>query len=521
MRPKPPPNLNRWDDSQLSSTLAAMSPAELAAAAADLAKLLPWTPLPGPQSLAYLSDAEELFFGGKAGGGKSDLLLGLGLTAHRKSLYLRREATQLQEVTARAGELLRAGDRFKHVGHGGLLTTREGRTIEFAGCEHEKSKQKYKGRAHDLKAWDEVVDFPESVYLFVNGWNRTTVPGQRCRVVCASNPPTTAEGDWVNRRWRAWLDPAAGNRAGPGELRYYTTIDDKEEEFADATPVVFRGETYTPRSRSFIPADMIGLLVATGYRNTLATLPEPLRSVYLKGDFGAAKQDGRWQLVPTRWVELAMERWAARQASPGPLRALGQDVAMGGGDDSVTAPRYGAADPAHGATIGRLIVKKGKDTPEGKDIVAMILAAGGGREGVPTNVDTIGLGKSAVDSANLMGLRAVVPVTVSNATNWRDRRIPSMKFLNVRAAMMWNVRSLLDPEGGPPETRLALPPDSDLKADLTAPTYGTSTGGIKVESKDDILGRLGRSTDRGDAVALACWYTGPAVTDISGWGARR
>lgn len=478
--------------------------------------MLPWTPLPGPQSLAYLSDADELFFGGKAGGGKSDLLLGLGVTAHRKTLYLRREATQLQEVTSRVQEILRPGDRFKHVGHGGLLTTREGRTVEFAGVEHEKARQKYKGRAHDLKAWDEVVDFPESVYTFVNGWNRTTVAGQRCRVVCASNPPTTAEGEWVNRRWRAWLDPAAGNRAGPGELRYYTTIGDAEEEFPDATPVTAGGETYHPRSRSFIPADMIELLVATGYRNTLATLPEPLRSIYLKGDFGAAKQDGRWQLVPTRWVELSMDRWADRYKARGPLVALGQDVAMGGADWSVTAPRFGDRNPARGAVIGPLSKRRGKETREGKDVVAMILAVGGGVAGVPTNVDAIGYGKTAVDSAKLMGLSGVVPVVVSNATGWRDARIPSMKFLNVRAAMMWNVRSLLDPEGGPPETRLALPPDPELKADLTAPLYGTTTGGIKVESKDEIVKRIGRSTDAGDAVALACWEAGVRVSDIGG-----
>lgn len=513
-QPKP----TQWDDSRLSSTLDALSPSELDAAAADLAALLPWTPLPGPQSLAYLSDADELFFGGQAGGGKSDLLLGLGLTAHRKTLYLRREATQLQEVTARVAELLRPGDAFKHVGHGGLLTTREGRTVEFAGVEHEKSKQKYKGRAHDLKAWDEVVDFPESVYTFVNGWNRTTVPGQRCRSVAASNPPTTAEGEWVNRRWRAWLDPAAGNRAGPGELRYYTTIDGEEREFPDAAPVAFGGDTYTPRSRSFIPADMIPLLVATGYRNTLATLPEPLRSIYLKGDFGAATQDGRWQLVPTAWVELAMALWAQRQADRGALRALGQDVAMGGADWCVTAPRYGHKDPAKGATIGVLSRKKGKDTREGKDVVAMILAAGGGSPAVPTNLDAIGVGKSAVDSAKLMGIGGIVPVVVSNATHWRDPRIPSMKFLNVRAAMMWNVRAMLDPEGGPPETRLALPPDPELKADLTAPHYGTSTGGIKVESKEDVFRRIGRSTDAGDAVALACWDAGVSVTDMGGWG---
>ena len=50
-----------------------------------------WTPLPGPQTLAYHTPADELFYGGAAGGGKTDLLLGLAATAHHNSLILRRE----------------------------------------------------------------------------------------------------------------------------------------------------------------------------------------------------------------------------------------------------------------------------------------------------------------------------------------------------------------------------------------------------------------------------------------------
>lgn len=471
--------------------------------------LYPWFPKEGPQAAAFLSPADELFFGGKAGAGKSDLLIGLGLTAHRKSLFLRRQATQLQEVSSRVQEILRPGDKYKHVGHGGLLTTSDGRTIEFTGCDNEKDKQKFKGRAHDAKLWDEVVDFPESVYTFVNGWNRTTVPGQRCRVVCASNPPTTAEGEWVIRRWRAWLDPQAGNRAGPGELRWYTTIGETEEEFAGPDPVTAGGHTYHPRSRTFIPGDMIDVLVATGYANTLATLPEPLRSIYLRGDFGAAKQDARWQLIPTRWVEAANERWADRYAKRGPVRAVGCDPSRGGQDKAVVVPRYGAERPDDGAVLGPLARKPGKEVLKGEDLLPLVQFAGGGVRGVPTNVDAIGIGSSVVDCAKLLGVPDIVPVVVSNATGWRDPKIPKIAFVNLRAAMMWNVRCLLDPERGPPETRLALPPDPELKADLTAPTYAMTTSGVKVESKEDIHKRLGRSTDAGDAVGLACWYVAP------------
>lgn len=464
-----------------------------------------------------MSPADELFFGGKAGGGKSDVGLGLGLTKHRKTLFLRRQATQLREIVSRAQELLQSGDRWRSSGHGGLLTTHEGRTIEFAGCDHESEKQKYKGRAHDLKFWDEVVDFPESVYTFVNGWNRTTLPNQRCRVVCASNPPTTAEGEWVIRRWGAWLDPSAGRRAGPGELRYYTTIGDKEVEFADASPVHFAGRTYCPRSRTFIPGDMLDLLVATGYANTLATLPEPLRSIYLNGDFGAAKQDDRWQLIPTRWVHEAQKRWLGRKDKLGKLQMLGVDVAMSGSDQTVIATRHGPQkQPEKGATIGRLVKKKGKDTPDGQSVVALLMGTSWGEEGATINIDGIGIGKSAVDVAKMMNVPNVNAVIVSNAAHWRDPRLPHMKFLNTRAAMMWRVRSLLDPEGGPPDTRLAIPPDAELMADLTAPRYSMKAGGLAVESKDDIRDRIGRSTDAGDAVALACWEKpGVWMTDIN------
>ena len=108
------------------------------------------------------------------------------------------------------------------------------------------------------------------------------------------------------------------------------------------------------------------------------------------------------------------------------------------------------------------------------------------------------------------------PVVVSNAAHWRDQRFPQLRFTNVRAAMMWHVRSLLDPEGGKPETRLALPPDPELLADLTAPRYELRVSGVAVESKEDIRDRIGRSTDAGDAVGLACWR-GQGEVSFSGW----
>ena len=57
-----------------------------------------WVPLPGPQEEAYDSPADELFFGGAAGPGKTQLLLGLAYTKHRRAIVFRREYSQLREI---------------------------------------------------------------------------------------------------------------------------------------------------------------------------------------------------------------------------------------------------------------------------------------------------------------------------------------------------------------------------------------------------------------------------------------
>ena len=57
---------------------------------------------------------------------------------------------------------------------------------------------------------------------------------------------------------------------------------------------------------------------------------------------------------------------------------------------------------------------------------------------------------------------------------------------------------------------LCHPPDDELIGDLTAPKWRPVAGGpkasakIRIESKEDIRKRLGRSTDAGDAVVQAC-----------------
>ena len=262
------------------------------------------------------------------------MLLGLACTQHRKSLILRREATQLLELIHQSFEMIGGRGKYNGSSHIWRLPTPDGRgrMIELGGCKDEQSKQKYKGRAHSLKAFDEVSDFTESIYTFVSAWCRTTIPGERCRIVAAGNPPMTAEGEWVIRRWGPWLDKQHPRPARPGDLRWYAMVDGKEVEREDGTSFDFKGEIIVPKSRTFIPARLTDnpLLMATGYGGTLQNLPEPMRSMLLYGDFTVGREDDAWQVIPTEWVRAAMERWKNTPQPEGPPTALGCDPARGG-----------------------------------------------------------------------------------------------------------------------------------------------------------------------------------------------
>jgi len=451
-----------------------------------------WLPQEGPQTQAWLTPADELYFGGQAGGGKSDLLLGLALTAHKRSIIFRRNYTQFKGGD---GLMSRAMNVAAGKGHfasriNGLLM-KDGRTIEFGGVEDLGELGKWRGRPHDLKAFDELPEFVEQMYLFLIGWLRSTDPTQHTRVVGAGNPPSTVEGEWVIRRWAAWLDSQHSNPAAPGELRWFARLEDKDVEVEGPKPFEFQGETITPKSRTFIPAALKdnAFLALSGYGAQLQALPEPLRSQLLYGDYSIGLTDDPWQIIPSAWVEAAQRRWKPEHKPDETATCAGLDVARGGKDATVLAQRWGN-------WFAPLEKHPGKDTPDGtfgRQIAWNALQRGG-----YVNVDVIGVGAAVVDLCREMDMN-VVPVNFGAGTKRHDRT-NLLKFTNVRAYAYWSMREALDPEKG---DGIMLPPDTELKADLCSARWMMRVTGIQVESKDDIKERLGRSPDAGDAVVLA------------------
>jgi len=308
---------------QLETLLEYLTPNELAELDALLADVdIPvWSPLFGPQTEAYNCDADELFYGGAAGGGKTDLLLGTALQQHWRSIIFRREFQQLKGIRDRGQELF--ADIAKYNGADLVWRVEDGRRIELGACQYDGDEQKYQGRPHDLKAFDEITHFTKKQFMFLKGWNRTTKinpqTGEyyRSRVVAAGNPPTTAEGQWVTDYWAPWLDPNHPNPAKPGELRWFiTNSEGEDQEVSSSEPVymLINGQetAVRPRSRTFIRARIQDnpFLLDSGYLSVLQALPEPLRSRMLQGDFGVGEDDDKWQVIPTAWIYAAQARWA-------------------------------------------------------------------------------------------------------------------------------------------------------------------------------------------------------------------
>lgn len=465
-----------------------------------------WIPTPGPQTDAYFCEADELFYGGSAGGGKSDLGVGLSLTAHERSLILRRFRDDARDLSDRI-ETIMGTDKGRN---SALLSWDIGaRVIQLGGCKDEKDKQRYKGRARDLMVFDEVSDFLRSQYEFIIGWNRSTTPGQRCRVVATGNPPTTAEGLWVIERWAAWLDPKHPNPAKQGELRWYTTDKTgKEIEVQGAGPHIITHEDGSTerllaRSRTFIRANLNDnpYLMNTTYGASLDALPIEMRHAYRDGAFEMSLRDNARQVIPTAWIIEAQKRWTPKPPDRVPMCAIGVDVAQGGKDETVMAPRYDG-------WYAPLVRTPGEKTPDGKSVVAILITV---RKNSALPIIDMGGGYGGATKELLEDNQIKTIGYKGAAESYSSSKCKNFGFKNKRSESYWKFREALDPDqpGGSP---IALPPDPKLVSDLTAVTFTVKRGKggrleIVLENKEDVTSKLGRSPDGGDAVVQA-WTDG-------------
>lgn len=225
------------------------------------------------------------------------------------------------------------------------------------------------------------------------------------------------------------------------------------------------------------------------YLDDLKNLPKAEYERFVLGNWDAA--DDPEQLIKYEWVLAAK----GVEKVPG-KRSMGVDVARFGDDSTVFAMMDGneleSIEPHDGLAIDQTAdraqaIMTDREKPIGADQV---------------KIDAVGLGAGVVDILRKAGFAVVEVLAGAKATKDGVPGYPGgFRYYNLRSQLWFEMREKF-------RTGQIYIPDmpSRLIEDLTAPKYSISGEKVlRVESKDDIKKRLGRSPDYADALMQALY----------------
>ena len=264
-------------------------------------KMMTWKPHRGPQKKFHDSQADELLYGGAAGGGKSEALLAEALryteTPGYRALLLRRSYPELEGkgsgLIPRSQEILTGIAKYNRQAH--IWTFPSGSTLGFGHLEHPASVYLYHSAQFAYIGFDELTTFHESQYLYMLSRCRS-VAGVPSRVRAASNPGGSGHA-WVRRRFVEKLRP--------GEVRWFKRDGEQDIETSAHDPEAL--------SRQFIPARVYDnptlMEKDPGYIRRLKALDPIDRLRLLEGDWWVANSG-------TVYAEFADENITDEEPDP-------------------------------------------------------------------------------------------------------------------------------------------------------------------------------------------------------------
>lgn len=166
-----------------------------------------WEPQPGPQTLLVQCPAEECFYGGAVGGGKTDGLLGdysRGIEYGSKwvGLFLRRYTPDMSYVIRRAQEIfcpVYGANIWKESKHEFQFPT--GAILQFRAADRDADALKHQGQQYSWLGVDELTQYEtDYIYTYLIHRMRTANTGIPIRIRATGNPGGPGH-NWVKARF--------------------------------------------------------------------------------------------------------------------------------------------------------------------------------------------------------------------------------------------------------------------------------------------------------------------------------
>lgn len=231
---------------------------------------------PQAKQRAMLARGEdEGFYGGAAGGGKSDYLVIEALRQVNKPRYrgliLRKTVNELKQLLERAQEYY--GAAFPTVSFNATthtFTFPSGAKIEYSSLFRPQDKFKYQGLQYEFIGFDELTQFTQEEYNYLKSRNRANGPGMKVYMRATGNPGGIGHG-WVKD--------------------YFVKAGEPEKTVWNTTKIITPdGEAIEFRSsRVFVPSSVFDNRILLendpDYVKRLAELPEAERNALLYGDW--------------------------------------------------------------------------------------------------------------------------------------------------------------------------------------------------------------------------------------------
>ncbi|HEY9226016.1 MAG TPA: hypothetical protein VIP11_05180, partial [Gemmatimonadaceae bacterium] len=230
--------------------------------------------------------------------------------------------------------------------------------------------------------------------------------------------------------------------------------------------------------------------------------------LYLSRVRGLSPKEAHNALIKHAWLERAAELWenpTERQRLAAGQRALGVDPAQTEGGDRMAIARWQGSvletveriPSTNALTFGREVWRIMQDERIDPKHVA---------------VDSVGVGSNVVNYLDevlppgkyVVRIEGGAEDAIDGAMRAepgadREYQSDSNRFLNIRAQAHWQLAQDLA------HGLVAIPRHAQLWRELMAVTYSTEGGVVRIAKKKDIVKKLGRSPDYGDAVVYGNW----------------